>query len=435
MNTRRQVLVSAGIVGAAAAVVGLYALLGSSGDGGTAGTGGHNHGAIAATGEVRPVALGADAARRIGVTYATAEYRAVDRAIQTVGSVTWDETRQTVVNPKIEGWIERLYVDFTGAPVRRGQPLMEVYSPMLVAAQEELILAGRLADETAAAGGPAAESARELLEAARRRLRFVDVSAGDVARIERSGAVRRTLTLHAPASGVVVEKAATAGMRVMPGMDLFRIADLSRVWIDGQVFEKDMAAVRVGQHARVTFEAFPGEVFDAVVSYVYPSVELDSRTGRVRLALSNPGGRLKPGMYARVELDVGNGAPALLIPRSAVHTTGERSLVFVRGADGTLAHREVTLGRFSGTDVEVLSGLRAGEVVVASANFLIDAESSMGRAMGSMSGMEMDGGAPEVAAQAPPTPATPSSAPAPSEADPHAGHAPAPDPHARHRME
>jgi Cu(I)/Ag(I) efflux system membrane fusion protein len=382
MSKRKQAVVSGAIVGTAVLILALYALLGGGGDA-VAKPAAHEHGAAAA-GDARPVRLDADAARRIGVTYATAEVRPVRITIQTVGNVTYDETRQAFVNPKVEGWIERLYVDFTGAPVTRGQPLMEVYAPMLVAAQEELLLARRLVNQTAAAGGSEAAvgNARELLDAARQRLRFVDVAPAEIARIEQSGRVRRTVTIRSPASGIVVEKTAVVGGRVMPGMDLFRIADLSSVWVEGQVFEKDMGAIRLGQRARVTFEAYPGEVFDAGVTFVYPSVAMESRTGRVRLALANPGGRLKPGMYARVELEVGGAQEALMIPRSAVHTTGERSLVFVRQADGSLAHREVTGGRITGDDVEVLSGLAAGEVVVASANFLIDAESSMGGGTG-----------------------------------------------------
>jgi Cu(I)/Ag(I) efflux system membrane fusion protein len=408
MNTRRQILVSAAVVGLALGTVGLYVVLAPDEGAGT-GAGGHDHAAMASTGgaEARPVRLDAEAARRIGVTYAVAERKPFRGVVQTVGSVTYDETRLATVNPKIEGWIERLYVDFTGAPVSRGQPLMEVYSPMLVAAQEELILAGRLADESAAAGGSerALGSARELLEAARRRLRYLDVSSEEVARIERSGAPRRTVTVRSPAGGVVVEKTAVRGARIMPGMELFRIADLSTVWVDGEVFEKDLGRVRVGQRARVSFEAYPGEVFEAAVGYVYPGVSLEARTGRIRLALANPGLRLKPGMYARVELETATGRESVMIPRTAVHSTGTRSLVFVRQADGALVHREVTLGLISGDEVEVRSGLAAGETVVSSANFLIDAESNMGASMGSMPGMEM--GAPAAPAPAEPkAPAT-----------------------------
>ena len=381
MTTRTQILAAAGAV---ALALGTVVVLGAAGDPAPAkAAGGHDHAAMqaAAGGEAGPVRLDAEAARRIGVTYATAAVKDVTRAVETVGTVTYDETRVTAFNPKVEGWVERLYVDFTGAPVRRGQAVMEVYSPMLVAAQEELILARRLADQSRAAGGERAlANAEELLSSARRRLRFLDVSAAEVERIERAGTVRRTVTLSAPAGGVVVEKNVVEGTRVMPGMDLLRIADLSTVWVEGEVFEKDLALVRVGQHAGVAFEAYPGEAFHGRVSYVYPDVSLESRTARVRIALDNPGQRLKPGMYARVSLDA---APrtALVVPRSAVHATGARAMVFVRAADGALVPRDVVVGPVVGEEIEVVSGLPPGEVVVASANFLVDAESSMGGSM------------------------------------------------------
>ena len=272
MNTRRQTLASVLILGIAVAVVALYALLGAGRDAAANDAGGHaGHGAAAAAGAPRPVRIDAEAARRIGVTYATVQRRDLRGAIQTVGTVAYDETRQAIVNPKIEGWVERLYVDYTGAPVRRGQPLMEVYSPMLVTAQEELLLARRLADETAAsgagedgggeragaAGGRAPPPA--LLRTCRR-----PRSRGWSAAAPSAG----PLTLHAPASGVVVEKNVVAGGRIMPGMDLYRIADLSTVWVEGEVFEKDLGAVTVGQRARVSFEAYPGETFEAGISYI-----------------------------------------------------------------------------------------------------------------------------------------------------------------------
>lgn len=394
MSTKKQILVSAALVGVALGTVGLYSAIASPETASEA-MQGHDHAAMAAGAgdEARPVQLDAEAARRIGVTYATATLKPLQREVRTVGSVTFDETQLVNVNPRIEGWIERLHVDFTGAPVSRGQPLMDVYSPMLVSAQEELLLARRLADEARAGGsGRALESATELLEAARRRLRYWDISADEIARIEQSGTPRRTLTLRSPASGVVVEKTAIEGSRIMPGMDLFRIADLSRVWIDGEVFEKDLGLVRLGQHAAVTFEAYPGEVFDAVVTFVYPSVSLESRTGRVRLEVANPGLRLKPGMYAQVALHRSSEREALVIPRSAVHYTGTRSLVFVRHGETLMPH-EVTPGLVAGSEVEILSGIEAGMEVVSSANFLVDAESNMGGAMSSMPGMDMEGSA------------------------------------------
>ena len=394
MNAKKQMLVAGLLVAFAAGSVALYAALAAP-DGSAAGAmAGHNHAAAAPTGdaEARPVELTTDAARRIGVTYTTAEVRPVRRQVRTVGTVTYDETRIASVSPRIEGWIERLHVDFTGAPVARGQALMEVYGPMLVSAQEELLLARRLVDEARTGGSERAlESATRLLEAARRRLTYWDISADEIAAIERSGTPRRTLTLRSPASGIVVEKAAFQGSRVMPGMELFRIADLSRVWIDGEVFEKDLSLVGLGQHARATFEAYPGETFDGVVSYVYPSVSLESRTGRVRLELANPGMRLKPGMYAQVELEAVDERQALLIPRSAVHYTGTRSLAFVRHGTTLMPH-EVVTGLVAGGDVEILAGIEPGMEVVSSANFLIDAESNMGASMGSMPGIDADGG-------------------------------------------
>ena len=391
MNTRKQLLISALLVGAALGSVGLYTALASPEDA-SGGASGHDHAAIAPSGgeEAGPVTLTTEAARRIGVTYATASLKPFRSTVRTVGSISYDETRITSVNTKIEGWIERLHVNITGAPVRRGQPLLEVYSPMLVAAQEELLLASRMEEEARAGGSARAiASAEQMLEAARRRLRYWDITAEEIARIESTGTPHKTLTLRSPASGIVVEKSVVDGSRIMPGMELFRIADLSRVWIDGEVFEKDLSLVRVGQQAAVTLEAYPGERFDAVVNYVYPNVSLESRTARIRLELANPGLRVMPGMYAQVELQTGGDRMALLIPRSAVHFTGTRSLVFVRHGDRLMPH-DVTAGLISGSEIEILAGLEPGMEVVSSANFLIDAESNIGASLSSVPRLDTD---------------------------------------------
>jgi Cu(I)/Ag(I) efflux system membrane fusion protein len=392
MSTKKQVLVSAALVVVAGAVVVLASLGRGEGSGHSA-MQGHDHAASSGgAGERLPVRLDAAAARRIGVRYATAERKVLDRTVRTVGTVTYDETRIADVNPKIEGWIERLYVDFTGAPVRRGQPLLSVYSPMLVSAQEELILARRLVDESAAdPQSRAAERARQLLEATRRRLAYWDIPAGEIRRIEETGTPTKTLTLMSPASGIVVEKSVFEGGRIGPGMTLYRIADLSTVWVDGEVFEKDLGLVREGQPGRVTVQAYPGETFRGSVAYVYPTVTVEARTGRVRVELANPGLRLKPGMYAELELEIPSGGPRLVVPRGAVHATGERSWVFLQTSEGTLVAREVTTGLVAGGDIEILAGLEEGDSVVASANFLIDAESSMGSAIDAMPGMDMEG--------------------------------------------
>ncbi len=398
MTTRKQILISAGIVGAAAVVLAIFAVTGPAGEVAEGGMGGHDHAAMLAAGgdELRPVRLDPEGARRIGLAYAMVEYGPLLSTVRVVGVVSFDETRLVDVSPRVEGWAEELYVDFTGAPVRRGEPLLALYSPVLVAAQEELILARRLADELAgaggdtggAAGGRAAENARELLEAARRRLAYWDIAADQIEAIERSGAPQRALVLRAPAGGLVVEKNVVRGSRVLPGTSLYRIADLSRVWVEGEVFEKDLGLVRVGRRVRVSLDAYPGRGFEGTVTYIHPTLSPESRTGRIRVELPNPDLQLKPGMYANLTFEAPIHQEGLHIPRSAVLTTGTRSVVFVRASDGSLVPREITVGGAAGGHVEVLAGLAAGEVVVSSANFLVDAESNLGMAL---DGMDMDG--------------------------------------------
>jgi len=338
-----------------------------------------------------PVVLDEEAARRIGVALSPVELRPLELSVRTVGTVAYDETRLATVSPKIEGWVEALHVDFTGSPVTAGEPLLEVYSPELVTAQEELILAARLA--ASAAPGRAAENATKLLESARRRLAYWDIPADDIARIEASGEPRKTLTLRAPATGIVVEKNVVRGDRIMPGMTLYRVADLESVWIEADVFEKDVALVAEGQDAVVTFEALPGRTFSGRVTYVYPTVSLRSRTARMRLELPTRGLPLKPGMYANIDLDVAPTEPTTVVPRSAVIDTGERTLVFVQETDGSLRPRRVTLGRSSGQLTQILEGVAVGELVVSSAAFLVDAESNLGTMTG-----DLDVNAPEITA-------------------------------------
>jgi membrane fusion protein, copper/silver efflux system len=382
MSTRKQILYSLILLVIAAAVVGFYSLTAGPAQSGGA-MDGHDHSAMGGgDDQLNPVRLTERGARTIGVTFATAERRPLDRVVRTVGNVEYDETRLSNLNPKVDGWVERLYVDFTGAPVRRGQPMLEIYSPMLVTAQEELILARRLVDR--AVGERAEKNARDLLESARRRLSYWDISADVIRRIEESGQPRKTLTLTAPASGIVTEKNAVEGARIMAGMDVYKIADLSTVWIEGEVFEKDLSLAIEGQVATVTFQAYPGEAFAGTVTYVYPSVSRESRTGRVRVELANPGLRLRPGMYANIELKVEGHHVGLVVPRSAVLFTGERAVVFMRHDDGLLMPHEVTVGLAAGTFIEILAGLPDGAEVVTSASFLVDAESNLGAAMDAM---------------------------------------------------
>ena len=353
----------------------------------TAGAG-HDHGAAAAAVDSsRPVMLSPSEAQRIGVTYAVASVGALSKEIRTVGQVTFDETRVKAIAPKIDGWVEQLYVDVTGQPVRAGAPLLAIYSPMLVTAQEELLLARRLQADVAGGSDEARQSAAELLSSARRRLAYWDIPASDVARIERSGQVQRTLTLRAPVGGFVIEKNVLEGQRIMAGEALYKIADLSTVWIEGEVFEQDLAAVRTGQKVVAELQALPGRDFLGRIAYVYPTLNPETRTARVRVEMPNPGLRLKPGMYATFRLTAPGRAAALSVPRSAVLSTGERSLVFVKRADGMLEPRAVALGGAADDRIEILRGLAVGDTVVASATFLVDAESNLGSALGGMGNM------------------------------------------------
>lgn len=337
----------------------------------------HDHAAMAARSNGSgPVRIDPESARRIGLSFVPVVEKALAPKIQAVGTVTYDETRLSAVNPKIDGWVEELFADFSGTTVTRGQPLLSIYSPRLVTAQEELVLAVRL--EREARGERATESARNLLESARRRLENWDISDAQIRRLEEGGEVRKTLFLDAPATGIVVEKNVVEGDRIMPGMTVFRIADLSTVWIEADVYEKDLGVVREGQEATVRFEAYPGRPFSGRVTYVYPTISVEARTARVRLELPNPEQELKPGMYAGIEIHVPPSAPALVVPRSAVLDTGRRTLVFVQNPDGSLGAREVTPGRSVGSEMEILGGLEAGQRVVSSAAFLVDAESSLG---------------------------------------------------------
>jgi membrane fusion protein, copper/silver efflux system len=317
-------------------------------------------------------------ARSLGITVATAQLGPIRRTLRTTGHVAYDETRLTTVSPKFGGFVERLHVDFTGQAVRRGQPLLDIYSPELVSAQEELLSAIRLERQLAGSQAPgvAARSAG-LVESARRRLLLWDISAAQIEQVERTGQVRRTLTLHAASSGFVVEKDVQSGQAVSPGMPLYRLADLSRVWVEADVYEQDLRLIRLGEPATVEITAYPGERFAGRVSYVYPEVRAESRTTRMRVELDNPGGRIKPGMFATVVLDVPVADRAVLVPRDAVMRTGTHDMVFVEEHPGHYVMREVTVGVDAGGHTQILSGILVGDRVVARANFILDAESRL----------------------------------------------------------
>jgi Cu(I)/Ag(I) efflux system membrane fusion protein len=349
-------------------------------------------------GSRQAVHLTGEQARALGVSYLTVGQGSMSREIRTVGEVVAPESTLATITPKIEGFVEHLFVNYTGQSVRRGEPLLTLYSPALVAAEQELLTARRLAAEVDSTGGDAARYAAEMLRAARQRLAFWDITGSQISRIESSGEVQRTLTLVAPFDGIVLDKAVVEGQRVMPGMPLYHLADLRTVWIEGDVFEQDLSYVKLGSRATFELEAYPGQEFTGRVSFVFPTVDSMSRTGRVRLTTRNPGLRLRPGMYATLHFDAQVGRNVVVVPRNAVVMTGERNLVFVRDSSGMLMPRDVVLGARTDSQAEILRGLAPGERIVASANFLVDAESQLsapgaGGGMANMPGMAGMGGA------------------------------------------
>jgi len=325
--------------------------------------------------------------QKLGVRFEAASLRELSRAIRAAGRVEVDERRLFAVAPKFEGWIERLQVNITGQAVAKGQALFEVYSPELVSAQREYQVAAQGIEKLRNAAPEAQASIRQVAEASLARLRNWDISAEQIQTLAAGGEPRRTLTLRAPAAGVVMEKKAVQGMRFSAGETLYQIADVGAVWVLADVFERDIGAVNIGQQARVTIDAYPGKVFDGKVSYVYPTLNVQTRSIPVRVELANPAGMLHPAMYAQVELKVGAGGTAqhvLAVPLSAVIDSGTRQTVLVQKGEGRYEPREVKLGMRSDDYVEVTAGVQAGEQVVVAANFLIDSESNLKAALGGM---------------------------------------------------
>lgn len=306
--------------------------------------------------------------RQIGLETAAVARAPMAMAIRAVGRLTYDETRLKDVTLKVKGWIARLRVNATGQPVRKGETLFALFSPELYAAQQEYLLAL----ESQRSGG--AGRADYLVAAAEKKLSLWDMSPAQIAALARRGQPMEELPVPSPASGYVIEKDVVEGAAVEPGQRLYRIASLDRVWVEAQVYELDLGHVRVGQKARVALPYQAGAPVEGAVAYVYPYLDPASRTGRVRIELANKDLAFKPDMYANVELEVDLG-PRLQIPVDAVVYTGPRRLVFVDLGEGRLRPQEVTLGARNARAVEVTSGLREGDKVVASANFLIAAES------------------------------------------------------------
>ena len=328
------------------------------------------------------VKINPDRVQKLGVRTEIVELRELTRTVQAVATIQANERQLHTISPRFEGWIQKLYVNTTGQLVRRGEPLLEVYSPDLVVAQQEYLIAWKGVQSMKDTSPEIEASMRTLMDSALQRLRNWDISEAELQRLQQEGKARQSITLRAQASGVVMEKKAVAGMRFMPGEMLYQIADLSSVWVVADVFEQDLGLVRQGQSVKIRVDAYPDKAFTGTVTFIYPTVMPETRTAKVRIELSNTTGLLKPAMYARVEIaSRGGRGKVVAVPDSAVLDTGARQLVLVQRGAGAFEPRALTLGMRSDGYIEVLDGIKAGESVVVSANFLIDAESNLKAAL------------------------------------------------------
>jgi RND family efflux transporter MFP subunit len=344
------------------------------------------------------VSISTEKVQKLGVRTEAATLRELARPVRAAGRIEIDERRLHTVAPKFEGWVERLHVNVTGQTVGRGQPLFEVYSPELVSAQREYMVAARGVAALKDAPVETQNGMRQLAEASLARLRNWDISEEQIKALAAGGEAKRTLTFRSPAAGIVLEKKALAGMRFMPGEALYQIADISSVWVLADVFEHDIGLVRTGQKVKVAINAYPEKGFTGTVAYIYPTLKAETRTIQVRIEMPNPGGLLKPSMYAGVQLEVGARDKVLTVPLSAVIDSGAKQIVLVQKAAGRFEPREVKLGARSDEYVEVRGGVADGEVVVIAANFLIDAESNLKAALDGF-GRQAGEAPPKVAAE------------------------------------
>jgi RND family efflux transporter MFP subunit len=330
-----------------------------------------------------PVQISPQRLQSIGVKTGEVERRLVEDEIRATGNVAVDETRLADVQVRFSGYIQKVFADATYQHVRKGQPLFTIYSPDLVATEREYLVAKQNQQQVAQSTVPGVvSSAASLLDAAAERLKQWGVPQQEIARLESTGQVQQELEVDSPVSGYITERSAFPSVAVQPGMRLYAIADLSAVWVQAQVFQNDLERIKIGAPATLTVNTYPGRTFTGRVDFIYPQVDMDTRTAKVRVVFSNPGLQLKPGMFVNVSLKVQMGNQ-LVIPATGILQSGAREIAFVERSDGYIEPREVQLGSRVGDDLVVLKGLKAGEQIVTSANFLIDSESQLQAALGS----------------------------------------------------
>ena len=331
-----------------------------------------------------PVQLSAERLQSIGVKFGAVVTKPVEDEIRTTGTVAIDETRLSYVQTRISGHIEKVFADATYQYVRKGQPLFTLHSPELIAAEREYLLAKRNAKDLSQSTVPGvASGVASLLDSTRDRMSQWNIPEKEIARLESTGEVVDALEIDSPVSGYITERNALPNLAVQPDTRLYTVADLSVVWVLAQVFQNDLSRVRVSARTSLTVDSYPGRVFHGRVDFIYPDVDMTTRTSRVRMVFTNPKLTLTPGMFVNVNLEVPLGKQ-LVIPASGVLQSGTRQIVFVDRGAGYLEPREVQLGQRAGDEFIVLSGLKQGEHIVTSANFLVDSESQLQAAIGSL---------------------------------------------------
>jgi Cu(I)/Ag(I) efflux system membrane fusion protein/cobalt-zinc-cadmium efflux system membrane fusion protein len=329
-----------------------------------------------------PLQLTPQKMQSIGVKLGTAQIRQVESELRVTGTVEADERRISYVQTRFPGWLRNVYADSTYQYVRKGQPLFTIYSPDLVTTEQEYLLAKKNSESlnTSTVSG-VATGAETLLAAARERLAQWEVPASEIEKLDKSGKVITDLTFNSPVTGYVTERNALPNMYVQPETRLYTVVDLSTVWVYAQVFQTDLGKVKPGDPAEVAVDAYPGKTFRGRVDYILPQVDMNTRTAKVRLVFPNPGLKLTPGMYVNVAMKLPLGRQ-LVVPASAVFHSGTRQIVFVNHGDGQLEPRDVQSGLQVGEQMVITKGIKAGESIVTSANFLIDSESQLQAAAG-----------------------------------------------------
>ncbi|MDZ7660539.1 efflux RND transporter periplasmic adaptor subunit [Fodinibius sp.] len=326
--------------------------------------------------------------QNMNVRTATVQQKDLSTVVSAVGKVEFDEQKLFNVNPKISGWVEQLYVDYTGKMVQQGQPLFSIYSPELVTTQREYLLALKTRDKVEASSFEAIRAGgNSLLEATKKRLEYWDIPSSEIDQLEKTGDIKKAVTLTSPATGMVLHKNAVEGEFIKAGTSAYKIADLSTVWVQTSVYDYEVPWIEVGQQAQMELSYQPGKTYHGTVAYVYPTLDQKTRTVQVRLEFSNPNLELKPGMFANVRIQTRPKSNVTVIPNEAIIRTGERNIVFVAKGEGAFEPREVTLGMEGGqrnNEIEVLERVKAGEQIVTSAQFLFDSESRLQEAIQKM---------------------------------------------------